>query len=316
MLGGDFEPVRAPLAERLADREEVVTRGCELIVAPAPVGLGCRLDDAEPLEPPEALREQGAGEPGRALQDLAEASAAKVQVADDQWRPALGKDLGATGDGAVLAVRPHDASVAHPPSVVKSRFLTSRCGPRWFDGAVERGGHDDDIDAGVCHGSKEQPTWRSTHSGPTDQPRPRRLRRRPRRLERCHRPPPTPIATCIGAADVVAAVRFARDRDLEIAIRGGGHNVAGTAVCDDGIVIDLSAMRGVRVDPAERSAWVQGGALWGDVDHETQAHGLATTGAGCLPRSRSLAGLTLGGGVGWLMHNTARRSTTCSPSTS
>ena len=84
---------------------------------------------------------------------------------------------------------------------------------------------------------------------------------------------PRLIARCIGTADVVAAVRFARGHDLEIAIRGGGHNVAGTAVCDDGIVIDLSAMRGVRVDPADRRAWVQGGALWGDVDHETQAHG-------------------------------------------
>src|SRR5690606_29777411 len=89
---------------------------------------------------------------------------------------------------------------------------------------------------------------------------------------------PRLVARCIGAADVVAAVRFARDHDLEIAVRGGGHNVAGTAVCDDGIVIDLSAMRGVHVDPAARTAWVQGGALWGDVDHETQAHGLATPG--------------------------------------
>src|SRR5262245_29816636 len=82
------------------------------------------------------------------------------------------------------------------------------------------------------------------------------------------------IARCIGTADVVRAVRFARDHDLEIAIRGGGHNVAGTAVCDGGIVFDLSAMRAVRVDSAGRRAWVQGGALWGDVDHETQAHGL------------------------------------------
>ena len=107
------------------------------------------------------------------------------------------------------------------------------------------------------------------------------------------------IARCIGAADVAAAVRFARDHDLEIAIRGGGHNVAGTAVCDDGIVIDLSAMRAVRVDPANRRAWVQGGALWGDVDHETQAHGLATTGG--IVSHTGVAGLTLGGGVGWLM---------------
>ena len=110
---------------------------------------------------------------------------------------------------------------------------------------------------------------------------------------------PRLVARCIGAADVVAAVRFARDHDLEIAIRGGGHNVAGTAVCDDGIVIDLSAMRAVRVDPAERGAWVQGGALWGDVDRETQAHGLATTGG--IVSHTGVAGLTLGGGVGWLM---------------
>jgi FAD/FMN-containing dehydrogenase len=110
---------------------------------------------------------------------------------------------------------------------------------------------------------------------------------------------PRLIARCIGSADVVAAVRFARDHELEIAIRGGGHNVAGTAVCDDGIVIDLSAMRGVRVDPAGRRAWVQGGALWGDVDHETQAHGLATTGG--IVSHTGVAGLTLGGGVGWLM---------------
>src|SRR5512145_353368 len=110
---------------------------------------------------------------------------------------------------------------------------------------------------------------------------------------------PRLIARCIGTADVVAAVRFARDHDLEIAIRGGGHNVAGTAVCDDGIVIDLSAMRGVRVDPADRRAWVQGGALWGDVDHETQAYGLATTGG--IVGHTGVAGLTLGGGIGFLM---------------
>jgi len=110
---------------------------------------------------------------------------------------------------------------------------------------------------------------------------------------------PRLIARCIGAADVVAAVRFARDHDLEIAIRGGGHNVAGTAVCDDGIVIDLSAMRAVRVDPAGRRAWVQGGARWGDVDRETQAYGLATTGG--IVSHTGVAGLTLGGGIGWLM---------------
>jgi FAD/FMN-containing dehydrogenase len=110
---------------------------------------------------------------------------------------------------------------------------------------------------------------------------------------------PACIARCRGTADVAAAVRFARDRDLEIAVRGGGHNVAGTAVCDDGIVIDLSAMRAVSVDPVECTALVQGGALWGDVDHETQAHGLATTGG--IVGHTGVGGLSLGGGIGWLM---------------
>jgi hypothetical protein len=104
---------------------------------------------------------------------------------------------------------------------------------------------------------------------------------------------PACVARCTGVADVVAAVRFARERDLEIAARGGGHNVAGTAVCDDGVVIDLSAMRAVWVDPVGRTAWVQGGALWGDVDRETQAHGLATTGG--IVGHTGVAGLTLGG---------------------
>jgi FAD/FMN-containing dehydrogenase len=110
---------------------------------------------------------------------------------------------------------------------------------------------------------------------------------------------PRLIARCRGTADVAAAVRFARARDLEIAVRGGGHNVAGTAVCDDGIVIDLSAMRAVSVDPVERIAQVQGGALWGDVDHETQAHGLATTGG--IVSHTGVGGVGLGGGIGWLM---------------
>src|SRR5262245_29620394 len=110
---------------------------------------------------------------------------------------------------------------------------------------------------------------------------------------------PRLIAQCSGTADVAAAVRFGRDRNFEIAVRGGGHNVAGTAVCDDGIVIDLSAMRTVTVDPGQRSAHVQGGALWGDVDHETQAHGLATTGG--IVGHTGVGGLSLGGGIGWLM---------------
>jgi FAD/FMN-containing dehydrogenase len=110
---------------------------------------------------------------------------------------------------------------------------------------------------------------------------------------------PRLIARCSGTADVAAAMRFARAGDLDIAVRGGGHNVAGTAVCNDGIVIDLSAMRAVSVDPVARIAHVQGGALWGDVDHETQAHGLATPGG--IVSHTGVGGVSLGGGIGWLM---------------
>ena len=87
-------------------------------------------------------------------------------------------------------------------------------------------------------------------------------------------------------------------RDLPVSIRGGAHNVAGHAVCDDGVMIDLSLMRGVRVDPERRRAWVEGGATWGDVDRETQAFGLATPGG--LISDTGVAGLTLSGGIGWL----------------
>jgi FAD/FMN-containing dehydrogenase len=110
---------------------------------------------------------------------------------------------------------------------------------------------------------------------------------------------PALIVRCGGAADVITAVGFARSNDLTVAVRGGGHSVAGFSTCDDGIVIDLSPMRGVRVDLAARRAYVGGGAVWADVDHETQAHALATTGG--LISSTGVAGFTLGGGIGWLM---------------
>ncbi|WP_418280684.1 FAD-binding oxidoreductase [Halorubrum sp. DTA98] len=109
---------------------------------------------------------------------------------------------------------------------------------------------------------------------------------------------PGVVVRCRGAADVIHAVEFARESGLRVAVRGGGHNVAGTAVCDDGLVIDLSEMRGVWVDPEERTAWVQGGATWADVDHETQAFGLATPGG--VVSKTGVAGLTLGGGIGHL----------------
>jgi FAD/FMN-containing dehydrogenase len=109
---------------------------------------------------------------------------------------------------------------------------------------------------------------------------------------------PAAIVRCSGTADVLAAVRFAREHDLLVAVRGGGHNVAGVAVCDGGLVIDLSRLRGASVDPAARVARVQPGATWADLDHETQAFGLAVPGG--LVSMTGVAGFTLGGGIGWL----------------
>ena len=107
------------------------------------------------------------------------------------------------------------------------------------------------------------------------------------------------IARCSGVADVVAAVNFARENELLVAVRGGGHNVGGRALCDGGIVIDLSRMKGIRVDKNNRTAHVQGGATLGDVDRETHIFGLAVP-AGVISKT-GIAGLTLGGGVGWLV---------------
>ena len=109
---------------------------------------------------------------------------------------------------------------------------------------------------------------------------------------------PALIVRCSGVADVISAVRFARDQDLLVSVRGGGHNVAGSAVCDGGLVIDLSLMNGVRVDPIRRTARAQPGATLGDLDHETQAFGFAVP-AGIVTTT-GIAGLTLGGGFGWL----------------
>jgi FAD/FMN-containing dehydrogenase len=112
---------------------------------------------------------------------------------------------------------------------------------------------------------------------------------------------PAIIVRCHTTADVVGAVNFARERELVVSVRGGGHNAGGLAVCDDGVVIDLSPMRAVTVDPARRIAIAQGGALWRDFDAATHVHGLASTGG--LISSTGVGGLTLGGGLGWLMRS-------------
>ena len=109
---------------------------------------------------------------------------------------------------------------------------------------------------------------------------------------------PRLIARCADVADVIASVQFAREHGLLLAVRGGGHNGGGLGVCDDGLVIDLAGMKGIRVDPAERSVRVDGGCLWREVDHATHAFGLATPSG--IISSTGVGGLTLGGGIGHL----------------
>jgi FAD/FMN-containing dehydrogenase len=110
---------------------------------------------------------------------------------------------------------------------------------------------------------------------------------------------PAAIARCHGVADVVDGVKLARTRGLNVAVRGGGHNVAGHGTIDHGLLIDLSPMKGIHVDVRARTARAQGGVLWKELNRETQIHGLATTGG--VVGSTGIAGLTLGGGIGWLM---------------
>ncbi len=110
---------------------------------------------------------------------------------------------------------------------------------------------------------------------------------------------PAVIVRCAGATDIAGAVKLARSSGLEISVRGGGHNVAGRAVAEGGLMIDLSAMRGIHVDPAARTARAQGGVLWAELNREAHAHGLAVTGGAI--SSTGIAGYTLGGGLGWLM---------------
>src|SRR4051794_40948174 len=109
---------------------------------------------------------------------------------------------------------------------------------------------------------------------------------------------PALIAKCHGVADVVDAVRLAAERNLPLSVYGGGHGVTGHAVVDGGVVVDLREMKAIHVDPIARIARVQGGATWGDVDRETQLHGLAVTGGRM--SGTGVGGLTLGGGSGWL----------------
>ena len=110
---------------------------------------------------------------------------------------------------------------------------------------------------------------------------------------------PALIVRCCGVADVVDAIKVAQKLGLEVAVRGGGHNVAGRATIDGGVMIDLAPMKGIHVDPRSLTVRAQGGVTWGELNRETQLHNLAVTGG--IVSSTGIAGLTLGGGLGWLM---------------
>src|ERR1700732_1855313 len=110
---------------------------------------------------------------------------------------------------------------------------------------------------------------------------------------------PALIARCAGVADVMAAVRFARTHEMLVSVRGGGHNITGNAVCEGGLMIDLSPMKSVRVDPVGSITRAEAGVTAGEYNRETQAFGLASTGG--VVSTTGIAGLTLGGGLGWLM---------------
>jgi FAD/FMN-containing dehydrogenase len=109
---------------------------------------------------------------------------------------------------------------------------------------------------------------------------------------------PAVIARCTSATDVASAIQFGRQHDLQLSVRGGGHNYGGYAVCNDGLMIDLSGLKQIEVDPARRRVTCGGGTTWGELDAATQAHGLAVTGG--FVSTTGVAGLTLGGGIGWL----------------
>jgi FAD/FMN-containing dehydrogenase len=206
------------------------------------------------------------------------------ELADDERRPALSEELGPSRDGAELAVSRHEQRL--PQLEVSGKFEIWTC-----DSAVAlarsavMAGHVNRL-AQAIDGEVIQPgdpaydAARKVWNGAID--------RRP-----------AVIVRCAVVSDVVAAVRFAREQDLRASVRGGGHGVGGHAVCEGGLVIDLSPMKAIEVEPSRRTARADAGVLWGELDRETQAFGLATTGG--VVTHTGIAGLTLGGGIGWLM---------------
>jgi FAD/FMN-containing dehydrogenase len=278
------DPLVRPAAEGMDNRVELLAGLGQPVLVAVSVGCGPALQDPCALERRQPIHEEAAGDPGQSTAELVEVSGPAEELADDQRRPPLGEELGPSRDRAKLAIARHKGKVdaAEARRQVRNLDLWARSSsgrftvngrrsrevPQLIEGEVIRPG-DPDYD----HARK---IW----NGAID--------RRPAAIVRCAR-----------VSDVVAVVRFARERDLLVSVRGGGHGVGGHAVCDGGLVIDLSPMKAISVDPARRTARAEAGVLWGELDQETQAFGLATTGG--VVTHTGIGGLTLGGGIGWLM---------------
>ena len=199
-----------------------------------------------------------AGDTTAPLGDLLAVAAELRGLPSEEFRARLGAEL-------VKAVTPERANGVAPTTFTRAGLYADLA--RRFSGQLLRPGDDEYDEA------------RRVHNGLVDKR-------------------PALIARCRGTADIVDAVNLAHALHLDVAIRGGGHNVGGRATIDDGLMIDLSSMKGIHVDPATRTARAQGGVTWAEYNRETQAHGLASTGG--VVSSTGIAGLTLGGGFGWL----------------
>ena len=198
------------------------------------------------------------GDTAPPLGDLLAVAGELRGLPSEEFRARLGAEL-------VKAVPPTEADMGTTTTFIRAGLLADLA--RRFSGQL------------LQAGDREYDEARRVHNGLVDKR-------------------PALIARCRGTADIVEAVKLARALRLEVAIRGGGHNVAGRATIDDGLMIDLSLMKGIHVDPATRTARAQGGVTWAEYNRETQAHGLASTGG--VISSTGIAGLTLGGGLGWL----------------
>ena len=201
----------------------------------------------------------GTGEATEPLGDLAAVAAELRGLPSEGFRARLDANL-------VKASAPKEATMATNVTFIRAALLDDLAGR--FTGQLLQPSHADYDEA------------RRVHNGLVDKR-------------------PGLIARCRGTADIVDAVNLAAEVGLEVSIRGGGHNVAGRATIDDGLMIDLSPMKGIHVDPATRTVRAQGGVTWAEYNRETQAHGLASTGG--VVSTTGIAGLTLGGGLGWLL---------------